>query len=1280
MGRRERPLDPTAGPVARFAQELRKLRQAAGSPTYRVMAVQARYSAATLAQAAAGDRLPSLAVTVAYVQACGGDLERWRRRWDEISREALELAAAGRDDGQAPYLGLARFEEGDHDRFFGRDALAGRLAALVRAHRLVLLAGPSGSGKSSLVRAGLIPRLRTLEDRPARSIRVVTPGAEPNRVRLDPADDVIIIDQFEELFTLCADTAERGAFIEALLAVARSDGGTRVVIAVRADFFGHCAGHRALAEAVQESTLLVGPMSAAELREAIVKPAATAGLIVERALTARIIDEVDGEPGGLPLMSHALLETWRRRSGKALTIAAYESTGGIHAAIARTCEACYAELTPQQREQLPHLLLRLVEPGHDTPDTRRPVGRTELPGDGDTRFLLEGLAAARLITLEEDTVELAHEALLTAWPRLRDWIEAGRERIRLQRRLTEAASAWRDHNRDPGGLYRGVRLSAASEQFEVPDEPSKGWGRLSREQPRTLSTELSALEREFLAASVAAREGERRSRTRRTAAISGLLVLTLVAALLAWQQNLTGQTRQREADARRAAAIADNLRDTDPVTAMRLSLAAWQVADLPETRSALLAAGAQRPQDVFTDPDGDPTTMRYLSTDGRTMVSVGAGQVSAWDLDTHRRTALLPGLGADHKEVGVRKGDAWTLPMLTQDGAVASWDLAAGRRDERELGRANSGFEMGMSGRSVIGYNADDSTYRILVWDLARRRKLYEASIRRKAPSGPLQATWEAGPGMVRSNADRRVFNDPGFPDATLSPDDRYLALCVPGQRPQVWDVRAGRRLDTSWAPVVTRRQCQYELVRFTPDSRRLAIVTDEAIRLWDLTSGAEVATIPHENVKEIGFSADGTFLAASDGIDLLMWRVSWSDEPVFRHSLMGEQVSDLRVDPRGNRIRYLGGSGRTWPATVRTLDLGSVVASAWQDAVVHRAVFSPDGAMLALAYPQRDPGNVLFRLHRPLSGGPPADLPKVACPHRSDVPSCSVLLAFASDGGTLAFGSSQDQREGPTQVSLWDVAAGRTTDTLRLKTWPQAGAIAFAPDDTSLLVAPIPEIGTAEVWDLRRHAITKTLADVTGHRISVHPGRPVVVTSMGDVVDLRSAAKNPSSTGPGPTQADAFSSGGGYFATGDSSGKTVLWDGAVRRRIGELGTFATGGLNLRRAVSALAFSRDESVLAVGTAGGVLQLWDVASRQPIGGPLPTPGDGIIALSFSADGNTLYAAGQHVPVQRYDLAPATTAATVCRRAGGALPEAAWQTYFPRLPYQQTCGPGSGPASR
>ncbi|MEV0390421.1 helix-turn-helix domain-containing protein [Nonomuraea sp. NPDC050643] len=1243
MGRSERPLDPGDGPIARFAGDLRKLRQEAGGLTYRAMARRAHYSPATLAQAAAGDRLPSLPVALAYAQACGGQAEEWRLRWQEASREALERAAE-EDDGAAPYLGLAGFEDGDRDRFFGRAALVGRLAELVGAHRLVLLVGPSGSGKSSVLRAGLVPYLRQADR--ARSVRVVTPGAQPWRTHAGLSGDLIVVDQFEEVFALCGDPARRGEFIGGLLALASDGGGSRVVLAVRADFFGHCAGHRELAEAVRDATVLMSPMNAAELREAIIKPAAGAGLVVERELTARIVAEVEGEPGGLPLMSHALLQTWRRRRSRTLTLAAYEAAGGIRSSIARTSEDLYAGLTPRRRERLRHLLLRLVTPGEDAQDTRRPVERAELATE-DAGPLLERLAEARLVTLDESRVDLAHEALLTAWPRLRGWIEEDRERMRLQRRLTEAATAWRDHDRDPGGLYRGVRLSIAWERFAESDE-------------------LTPLEREFLTAAVAARDGERRSRRRRTTAISVLLTLTLVAGLLAWQENQNGRDRQREAEARRVVGVAEGLRDTDPVTAMRLSLAAWRLADLPETRSALLAASAQRQQDVFIDPDGAADTMRHLSMDGRTLLSVGAAQVTAWDLDTHRKTASLPGLGAQLEKAGARSGDAWKLPLRSDGLTVTLWDLTSGTRDARPLGPAKHGYETGTSGRSVIGYDGDGSRYRIRVWDTDRRRELLTVSAPHPILPGRGHVAWESGPTYVRAEADRRDFDDPAFPDVTLSPDDRLLALCVPGERLQLWDVAGKRRLATPWAPRLDRRQCQYEQVRFTPDGRRLAVITREKVRLWDLASGKEVASIVHRNVKDIGFSADGAFLVASDGVDLLLWRISAPGFPVFRHALLGEQVGDLRIDLEANRVRFLAGPPWAWPATVRTLDLGRALTSGWREEAADSAVFGPGGSAMASAY-VRDRSHVQVRLHRTEPGKAAADLPPIPCPEPPDMPSCAPLLAFSSDGRTLAFGgSAQEQADEPTHVSLWDVARGHTTGTLTLEELRRVGAIAFGPGDMSLLIAKGPQVGSTVVWDLRRGAVTETLDGVTANEVRLHPDQRLMVTSSGDVVDLPSGATAPG--GPGPLSALAFAFGGGYLAAGDDTGRTALWDGRVRRRLGVLGA---AGSDSRTAVMALAFSPDDDVLAVGSADGTLQLWDVASRRPIGSPLPTPGDAVLALAFSPDGRTLYAAGQHVPLQRYDLTPATTAAALCRRAGGGLSPEEWRTALPHDPFRPTC---------
>ncbi|GAA0943268.1 hypothetical protein GCM10009576_082400 [Streptomyces rhizosphaericus] len=401
-GRPESPLDPSAGPAQRLAFELRKLRAEAGSPTYRAMAARTGHGASTLSEAAAGERLPTLPVVLAYVEACGGDAEEWEERWRQA---AAEEAAEPRSDDAAepPYRGLARYEPDDAAWFFGRDQLIDDLLHLTAHHRITAVVGASGSGKSSLLRAGLIPRLRSTDNpdlRPA-ALRVITPGAHPlpdHGRRLVPkegeeADTWLVVDQMEELYTLCADPAERTRFIDRLLNAQAPDSRLRVLIAVRADFFGHLADRRPLADALRDATLLVPPMNRDELREAIVKPAQAARLIVERTLTARIIDEVDGEPGALPLMSHALLETWHRRKGRALSLTAYEAAGGIHGAVARTAEDLYTDLSPDQAACARRILLRLVTPGEGAQDTRRPAPREEL-GDSHLRHYRRRTGAA----------------------------------------------------------------------------------------------------------------------------------------------------------------------------------------------------------------------------------------------------------------------------------------------------------------------------------------------------------------------------------------------------------------------------------------------------------------------------------------------------------------------------------------------------------------------------------------------------------------------------------------------------------------------------------------------------------------------------------------------------------------------------------------------------------------------------------------------------------------------------------------------------------------------
>ncbi|WP_399103303.1 helix-turn-helix domain-containing protein [Streptomyces sp. 11x1] len=609
-GRREVPVDPGAGPVQRFAFELRKLRTEAGGLTYRAMAERAGYSITTLSQAAGGEQLPTLPVALAFVRACGGDPAEWEARWQQAVEEAAAFDPdADETAAEPPYRGLARFETGDSGLFFGRDRLTADLVDLMRRRRFAAVFGPSGIGKSSLLRAGLIPVLRESEDlalRPS-AIRILTPGDQlsrtyellrettgggggtggdtgdsgggdsgsgkragggtgsrsdlgsgsgvgggtgsrsdlgsgpglrsgsdsglrsgpgrasgsgsgsgfssgpgsgpgrasapgrtgvgsaPGRTGVGPGrgDTLVVVDQFEEVFTLCHDPVERARFIDLLLTAREPDSGLRVLLAVRADFYGRCAEHRALAEALGDANLLAGPMSPAELREVVVKPAAAAGLTVERALTTRLVEEITDAPGGLPLLSHVLLETWRRRRGKALTLAGYEAAGGLDGAIAKTAEDVHSRFTDSEAATARRVLLRLISPGDGTPDTRRPAERAELETTGTGREevarVLEALTRARLLTLDGPTVDLAHEALITAWPRLRGWIEEDRDRLRAHRHLTEAARSWEELGRDAGALYRGSRLARAREYFGGAGphrRPDRSGGRLPRGRSR----------------------------------------------------------------------------------------------------------------------------------------------------------------------------------------------------------------------------------------------------------------------------------------------------------------------------------------------------------------------------------------------------------------------------------------------------------------------------------------------------------------------------------------------------------------------------------------------------------------------------------------------------------------------------------------------------------------------------------------------------------------------------------------------------------------------------
>ncbi|MBK6014160.1 hypothetical protein [Streptomyces sp. MBT53] len=1239
MGRREKPLDPDAGPVQRLAHDLRLLREKAGKPPYREMAERAGYSTTALSQAAAGDQLPSLALVRAYVQVLDADPDEWERRWREADAEVRAPTAEER----APYRGLARFEPGDKDLFFGRDKQVGELLDLLRAHRFAVVSGPSGSGKSSLLRAGLIPALRQAQgaDRPA-VIRVLTPGEQPAHTHeraLVPKDGGngedggldtwVIVDQFEELFTLCHDPAERRRFLDLLLSAREPTSRLRVAIAVRGDFYGHCGTHPQLAEAAGRATLLIGPMGREELRDVITRPATAEGLNVERTLTARVIDEVTDQPGALPMLSHALLETWRRRRGRTLTLAAYEEAGGVHGAIAATAEQVYGDLAPEQARVARRILLRLIAPGDGAADTRRPASRAEL--GPDSQDVLERLSAARLITLDGDTVELAHEVLITGWPRLAGWIEESRGRLRAQRLLDESARAWEQLDRDAGVLYRGTRLIQAEELFDGSSQD-----------------DLAELERSFLAASRAARDAEREAEargTRRTrvltAALSAFLVLALAAGLLAWQRGRASEEEAAKAAARRLATVADSLRSADPRTAARLSVAAWRLAPLTESRSALLEALARPERDAFTDPQTGENVRRFLTGQGRSFVTVTGGRVTVRNVADHRVTATyhLPA-GTEVAEGGP---DGRFLVVSGQDGDQL-WNLPSGRA-VAQLG-------------DTIDWAPDGSAYVTGPSDGA-------GSVR-------VQRTGD-GKALFSTNVSR------GLTTSAVGPGGRLLALCTTGGAPQVWDTVHGRKLPGAWEKARggvcgtgTGADGGSRLLRFSADGRRLAAAVGNTSTVWNVSGGREVADFASAGTTgftDAVLSPDGEFLATADDEEIAVWRLANGGGQVFHQPLAGAEVSDLAWDPDTSRrtLRYLDG------ATVRTYDVSDRLDARWQRTAADSTALSPDGTVLATA--TRSGSGYRFELR---ATGTRAVLARTTLgPLPTDAGDGPPQPAYSPDGRFLAVADTVSSHGSLRQrFSVWDVRAHRVRTSFETSGAADRAvyALALGPGGRTLLAVRSTGTGSAaEVWDTRSHRRTTLLKTVSQGSLALRPDGRLLADSADQYAELPSGRVHGHALADGrQVTALAFSPDGTRLAVGDTTGHVTLWDGDLRHRLGLLtGTSDTAPRSAAEAVGALAFSPDGSTLAVGGQFGTLRLWDTAGQQLLGTDLPTAGDEIDTLAFTDDDATLYAGGPDVLVQGYPVAPDGIVRVLCSRAGGGPTPAQWRTYVPDVSYRQVC---------
>ncbi|OAR24626.1 hypothetical protein A8W25_19835 [Streptomyces sp. ERV7] len=1297
--------------------------------SYRVLAKKTGYSPSTLSQAAAGEKLPSLAVTLAYVEACGGDADReaWEARWHEAEQAARRETATARTeadrDAPAPYRGLTRYEPGDSALFFGRGALTEQLVELVARERVSVVVGPSGSGKSSLLRAGLLPRLQHPD--PADSsriaaLRICTPGPRPAAEHEElftpadrPHDTCLIIDQFEEVFTLCQDAGERDAFLGQILAARDPGSRLRVVLGVRADFYAHCLQHPGLADVLRDADLPVGPMAPEELREAITKPAAAHGVIVERALTARLIEDVSAEPGGLPLMSHALLETWRHRTARTLSLRAYEAAGGLDGAVAHTAEDLYTGLSPDQAVSTRRILLRLITPGDGTPDTRRPVTRAEVEADhsGGTTTVLDHLARARLITLDDDRIDLAHEALITAWPRLQAWINEDRDRLRLHRRLTDAAQGWQEQDRDRGVLLRGGRLEAAWKAFAT------GGG----------MAELTGLEREFLTASRAAATRERRLRQAATVSLAVLLVLALVAAGLAWGQRKDAEAAQRQAQSRQLAAQSQTLLATDPDLASLLAVAAYRASPTAEASAGLYAAAALplRRRLAFSSAEGEASVVAF-APDGRSLaVGSSRGAVRLWDAVTGRSRPLARTDGA--VSALAFTPDGRSLAAGSEHG-VRVWDSASGRT------RAQVTFKDLPNQPDTLAFDSDGRTLTLTLghgtvrqWEpsTGRARTLmvgaddlpavsgdphttapddYDATVRLKDPAD----------GQVRTLL---VGTHIGIPPA-VSPDGRTIALGHHDGTLRLRDARTGRTETT-----LRRDFGQVQVLRFSPDGRTVAAgYRNGPVRLWN-PAGGDIRTLKDSTgMYDFVFSADGGTFAAGTSDSLQnqgassVWEVATGRLAATLPGYTGRPGA-LTAAPDGRSMATIGGDGtvrlndlthhlrtRTLYTTdtdqIRALALspdghslatGDATARLWDTTTgrlratlpdrarmeeFQELAFTPDGRSLAAT------GALNVRVWEPASGRVLAG--------RTDDHTGVQDTALSPDGRTRATSSVRTET-----VSLWDIAAGRLRVTLPdSRKWPRA--LSFSPDGRTLAASD----GTAlRLWDTTTGHLRTTLTpsrragpspsskkSVTDglcegvRQIVFSPDGRTLATSGGEEVrvwDFATGRVRTASTGPcgdpGPQRFGGigpmvFSPDGRTLAM--SYGKQVrVWDVTAGRDLAVL----TGHSGT---VEALAFSPDGHTLATASSDRTVRLWNVAEHHAYA-TLTGHTGAVTRVLYSRDGHSLFTVSDDGTLRQWGVSltdPAAAVDKICTASARELTSLEQSTYFPGRHPRSPCSTG------
>ncbi|MFI0454572.1 helix-turn-helix domain-containing protein [Actinomadura sp. 6N118] len=1120
------------GEEATFGSELRRRRRTAGLSLAK-LAKELGTNKGYLSRLENGHQRPS----EPFALACD----------DQLGAGGTLFALAAKPiSGRCPYPGLTSFGTEDARWFFGRDrAVADLLGLLADASTTgypAVLIGSSGIGKSSLLRAGLAVAVAR-GALPARlpgipATLYLTPTSDPLQVlrglqarRSLESYALVIVDQFEELFTLCGSQDQREVFIEELCRKATD--GLPVVLGVRADFYGHCLTHPVLLSALRKRALPLGPMTVPELRQAITEPAAAEGLTLEPGLVEVLLRDLGAAPdadwcaaGALPLLSHTLRATWQHRNDDGvLTVTGYQRTGGVHGAIAATAARVYDELTSEQQRAVRPMMLSMVRVGDHEDDVRRPADRADLiETDPCADAVVEAFTRARLLTTSTTSVEISHEALLRAWPDLSAWISEDRAALRAQQQLQETARAWIQEDQDPHLLYQGVRLAAA----------------------RDLAVRhvLGAREEAFVRASMAHQEAQaraERARVRRlralTAALAALALLVTGAAGFAWEQKAAAQRERQLTIAGLLSGESARLARTRPDVSALLAAAAYRQRRTPQTRGALLSTQAQGFIGRLP-PHPGALWSTSISDDGRILAtSDNIGQAATWDVHRRKRLwtvtdrskrlqaiAVSPDgslvAGADHKQLWLWQAHSGALlasTTLRHGVALGALEFSA------------DGTTLAMSGTGV---------------QLLRVQGL------------------EAVPSPAWTNA---------MPGLALHPQGTMVAGAGKDGTVRLWRLPSatspGDRTE-SMPPILKAGNGPLYDVAFSPDGALLAAAgRDRVVHLWRTSDWRPAGSLNHsDEIWRLAFRADGQVLAtAGEDQRVLLWNV-----PTRRllTALAGHSASVHTVAfPRTGHQLVSGASDHS----VALWDTGGWHGDGCTGKTVRATAYSPGGPAVTAG-----DNTIHYRIGD-------------RCRHlRMDGPVHG--LARGGPGGhLLAAGGNNGQ------FRLWDLRhpEKRHDRTLILANTvgPQQG-IAISLDGT--LAAAGGYDNHIRTWTITPSGLadqTIQTASSTVRALAFSPDNQTLAIGADRNVEL--SPRN--HTGPpqrltalsAPVTALTYNATGDTLAIGAEDGSVALWDIRTRTR-----TFTLA--SQQGPVRALLFDPSGNWLAIVGVSGAARWWTLS--------------------------------------------------------------------------------------